>query len=211
MTGIETHRSRQFSANIVFYGALTSAIVLCLITSSSFGEFLAQKSLIASLVQRIAALVPAVNGIADRTSFAAIASFTIALQWIFFPIYLGCMLTGRPPWKPLRWREGASKSVRRKGFISSLFIAAFFLAVAISDFGFGGVGFLRGTIFSPDFPTLWLRLPYEGRFGLAIASVAMPLFEAYVYWILMLFVGTAVIWILSFRERGSQSGPARSD
>ncbi|MFC4528918.1 hypothetical protein ISN76_20280 [Dyella halodurans] len=194
-------KARWPTTNVVGYGAMAIAAMTLILATSTLGDALASNGVIQAFVSAIGSVVPAVDAIASQTAYPAIARLMLASQWLFFPIYLGCMVIGQPPWKPLHWKEGISKGARRKAFIFSVILFVAFSVYAYGDFQHGPLSILGGTLFSPDVSVWWLRLPFAGRLGLSISAFLMPLMESAIYWLLLLLTGTAIAWTIGLGRK----------
>lgn len=194
-------KARWPATKVVGYGAMAIAAMMAIFATDPLGDALASNGMIQAFVGAIGSVVPAVDAIANQTAYPAIARLTVASQWLFFPVYLGCMVIGQPPWKPLHWKEGISNGARRKAFIFSVILFAVFSVYAYGDFRHGPLSVFWGTLFSPDVSVWWLRLPFAGRFGLSISAFLMPLMESAIYWLLLLFTGTALAWTIGLGRK----------
>ena len=167
---------------------LGAAFLLSLLTSLCIGEQLMSVRFIAIVIDDIGKIVPAVNKIGYETIYASAARVTIALQWIFAPIYFVLFIAQSPPWGNFVFKS-PRRNVRIKGVIGSILICALSLFIVLSDLWSTDASIIRGGLFDPSFGPFWLRLPFEGRFFLAIGATLMPLINAFSYYYVTFCIG----------------------
>ncbi|WP_143525921.1 hypothetical protein [Rhodanobacter sp. C05] len=163
---------------------LLSAFFISVIISLFIGDYLINNWHINAFISLIGKIVPAVNKISNETDYKSLAKISIALQWLYFPVYLFMLCAMQPFWKKFEPKKIITSSARKKGIWSFAFLFLICGALAMADFGFIRCSIFRGDFFNPDYSVFWLRLPYEGRFGLAIAAFMMPILSSFIYWFL---------------------------
>jgi hypothetical protein len=134
------------------------------------------------IVREVSNIVPAVERVSNLTTYASTARGTIAVQWLFAPLYLLALCLYRSPWMSDRATDIASRrdiKTRAMATLPGILICVWFI---LADWKIiVGPSFLLGNVWEP---TLSLgRLPYTGRLGLATSSFLSPCAEAMIYWL----------------------------
>ncbi|MBD8879773.1 hypothetical protein IHE49_04705 [Rhodanobacter sp. 7MK24] len=191
---------------VIAYGAMITAFLMSLLTTGHLGDKIASTQAIDHFARTIGSFVPAANAVAIQTTYPSIARLTIASQWLFFPIYLTCMIVTQQHWGALHWKEGISKAIRIKARIASIFLFIIFGAYIYGDFTNGPLSVLRGTPFSPD-STWFFTLPFAGRFGLAVSAFITPLLEATIYCVFLVFAVAFITWLAGLRGKQTKNHP----
>lgn len=176
---------------------LVIAFLLSLLTSLFVGDRLMSVGFISGVVGDIGKIIPAVDKIGYETNYVSVARVTIALQWLFFPVYFVLFVAQSPPSENFRFKS-SKRDVKIKGVIASIAICSLSLLIVLSDFGFAGASIFRGGLFDPSFGLFWLRLPFEGKFFLAIGATIMPLIDAFCYYYVVFCVG--MVGVLSLQK-----------
>lgn len=188
--------SIEKSAKKILTASMLLAIFVGALTAGFISESSINNSIINGLVNCISNIIPAVNVIAFKTDYISVARITIAMQWLFFPIYLFLFCVQQPPWREFKFEDAITYNVRRKGVFASSIIFFFCFLFVISDFGLADASIMRGNFFDPSFGVFWLRLPFDGKFGLFIASVAMPFLDAFCYYFSIFSIGVVIRFVL---------------
>ncbi len=145
------------------------------------------------LMTFVGSLVPSIQLLSARTPFYQDAFSTLAVQWLFLPVYLILLCMFRRPWV-LIWLpdEPAKRDLRRRAK-GLAFAGVVFSMILFADAGVEiAPSFIRGTVWDPNWGPI-NRLPYHGRLGLAIAAFFSPIAQASIYWLIPMILTRYVI------------------
>lgn len=196
--------NREKANKLLGMTLITAFLVSFLIVSLDGGN-LAHLYFISKFVNVVDSIFPAVQKISMKTNYISTARISIAIQWIFFPLYLILLFLQNPPWTGFKFKKGISAKMIRKSIFALFFVFILSLLFILSDFGMGKISIMRGELFDPSFGYIWLRLPFEGRVGLALASFMMPIMSAFFYWFFVYFICGSSVFLSRLLRSAPQS------
>lgn len=178
---IDNHAQGKWYANRFDRLLIKSMIVAFAVSlATAYGHFDGLSD--SWIVRQVSNIVPAVERVSNLTTYASTARGTIAVQWLFAPIYFLALCLYRSPWETVRAADIASRKdirTRAKATLPGILICVWFI---LADWKvIVGPSFLLGNVWEPALSLG--RLPYTGRLGLATSSFLSPCVEALVYWL----------------------------
>jgi hypothetical protein len=163
------------------------------VTGFFYSSELFSNNSIQSYSHFVSEIVPSVSIMSRNAISPSRAELTWALQWSFFPIYLGIWLWTGSVWSKemkqaiLKETSETPNIVKRR--IGAVLVILVLGSLILTDFGIIDVWSLyRGTLFEGDpstFPGI-LRAPFVSNFGMALYAWFLPLAEALCYWMFLL-------------------------